>query len=354
MKRTIKMPSIDQFRNTVHTILHTARYIGTDEDDVAQFDKNIKLPVINAIGTEKIHGTNASVCYSEPDGFWVQSKKNIITPQKDNASCAFYAEQNKEQWIEIINSLADEYEINLAENIITVYYEWCGAGIQKRTAVDGLEKRAMIFRHFKVSPLETGTETPAMWLETKVQEKWIDDTEKDIFNINNFKTYEFEIDFNNPLMIQNTFIETVEKNIEPSSPVGESFGIKDNIGEGLVISFMFRDNLYMFKVKGDKHSKSKVKKLKPVDTAKLQKIQDIAHKVTPAWRLEQMYEEANDIINNGTPKMENMRKYLDLVKADILKEDSDIIADAGLTPKDIFGDVSRISALHFKELFNKF
>jgi hypothetical protein len=49
-----------------------------------------------------------------------------------------------------------------------------------------------------------------------------------------------------------------------------------------------------------------------------------------------------------------MSKYLDLVKEDILKEDSDIISDAGLTPKDVFPTVCKISAMHFKELFNKF
>lgn len=85
MKRFITFGSIEQFRSVVKA----AKYVEP-------------TPVLKAFGTEKIHGTNASVCYSEPDGFWVQSRNGIITPQNDNAECALYAEKNKEAWLGII------------------------------------------------------------------------------------------------------------------------------------------------------------------------------------------------------------------------------------------------------------
>ena len=58
MKRLIPFESIEQFRKVVKDI----NFIN---------GKNEILPTLNIIGTEKIHGTNAAVCYSNDDGFWV-------------------------------------------------------------------------------------------------------------------------------------------------------------------------------------------------------------------------------------------------------------------------------------------
>ena len=116
-----------------------------------------------------VHNSNGSVCYSHPDGMWIQSRKNIITAEKDNAGCAFAQMANEDEWMEIINSLADEHGINLMKYIITVYFEWSGGSIQKNSACTGVDKRAIIFQYFKVSPIEPqlvndGTEQAAKWL----------------------------------------------------------------------------------------------------------------------------------------------------------------------------------------------
>lgn len=339
MKRHIKMPSISQFRQVVKNIKSSCKFF------------NEKLPVIKVTATEKIHGTNGSVCYSENDGFWVQSKEQIITPTKDNAGCAFYAEQNKNIWISIIKELSKQHNIDLNQNIITIYFEWCGKGIQKKTAVDGLEKMSIIFENFKVSPIIQDTENPeqSKWYSTNK----IDSPENRIFNICNFPYYQFDIDFSNPLASQNKMIDIVENIIEPNSPVGKQFGIENNIGEGIVCTFQYKNNLHMFKLKGKKHSNSEVKTLKKVDDEKLQKIQDIAAIVTPGWRLEQMYNESNDILNGKTPDITNLGKFMKLLNCDIIKEESDIIAEAGLIPKEIFGSVGTIAREWYKEQLDK-
>lgn len=350
MKRFIKFPSIDQFRSIIKNVTHSASYIGYDEETKKPiYNPTAEYPTITATGTEKIHGTNASVCFSNPDGFWVQNRTRIITPLADNAACAFYAEQNESVWLDIIIDLSDEYNIDLDENIITIYYEWCGGSIQKNTAVSGLDKRAIIFRHFKVSPIEHNEDIAATWHETKIQDDWVDSAENKIYNICTFPTYDIIIDFSNPLMAQNEMVDLVENTIEPSSPVGETFGIKGNIGEGIVVSFTYKGTLHQFKVKGEKHSKSKVKKLKKVDDVKLQKIQDMAQKVTPGWRLEQMFDEANDVINGGEPTIKNMGPFMKLVNTDIVKEESDIIVEAGLEPKEIFKSVSVIARRFYQD-----
>lgn len=350
MKRLIKYPSIDQFRTVTSNVVKQAQFVRYDaETDSVIVNRGAVMPVITATATEKIHGSNMAVCYSTPDGFWVQSRENIITSESDNAACAFHAEQNKDAWIAIIYNLAVEYGVNLNTHIISVYAEWCGGSIQKNSAVSGLDKMSIIFRHFKVSPLEPSETEVAVWHETKVGNIWIENKGSRIFNISNFPTYEFEIDFNQPLLSQNKFIDLVENTIEPNSPVGRQFGIDANVGEGIVLSFIFKDTLHMTKIKGEKHSNSKVKTLKPVDNEKLQLVQEIAQKVTPAWRFEQMFAKVNDTLNGTAPSMQNMGAFLKEVNQDILKEESDVIAEAGLEPKEVFPVVARIARQWYSE-----
>lgn len=98
MKRHINFGSIEQFRNIVRNIKTTSQYICFDEIEKKHIlDTTSKFPIITVVGTEKIHGTNASVCYNSVDGFWVQSRENIITTEKDNVGCAFSVESKKEQ-----------------------------------------------------------------------------------------------------------------------------------------------------------------------------------------------------------------------------------------------------------------
>lgn len=183
------------------------------------------------------------------------------------------------------------------------------------------------------------------------------------------------------------------------------------IGEGIVVAFLYKDNLFQFKVKGDKHSNktclrdfhtdvhtqariirfmkeqdstnfdyafgeglvvitaensekfslgcdqsvnpiegrasvsygSKVKKLKHVDNEKLQKINEVAQEVSRIWRLDQMFTEANDLLNGGMADIKNMGKFMKLVITDIIKEESDLIREAGLEPKEISKSVSIVS-----------
>ena len=125
------------------------------------------------------------------------------------------------------------------------------------------------------------------------------------------------------------------------------------VGEGVVCTFRLNGTLQQFKVKGTAHSASKVKTLKPVDNEKLQKVQDVAQQVTPAWRLEQMFALANDTINGGIPTMQNMGSFMKLLNQDILKEESDVIAEAGLEPKEVFSTVSKIARQWYNEELNR-
>jgi hypothetical protein len=369
MKRFINFGSIEQFSTVAKNVKRKAQFVSYDEETKEVIlDKDAKAPVITAIGTEKIHGTNAAVCYSHPDGLWVQSRKNIITPEKDNAGCAFQACANEIEWMRIIDDLINEYGIDCHKNIISVYFEWSGGNIQKKSALSGLDKRAMIFQHFKVSPIKPQDENdlnaiPAKWLETCYKtikqapeddaKVWIDNTEKNIFNIMNFPTVSVTIDFNDAIMSQNTLIKLVEEN-EENSPVGQEFGIEGNILEGYVFTFEYKDEIYRWKTKGEAHSKGsgKVKTLKPVDEALENKKREFVNTYAATEsRLQQMWTEIVHSVHNGDEtlmEMRNMGDFLRLVVNDVIKEETPKMAEMGLEPKMVNSLISTVAREFFK------
>ena len=60
-----------RFMNFATLLFKDVSLVGTDENGEAQFDYQRPKPVLKFIATEKIHGTNASVCFNTRDGLWV-------------------------------------------------------------------------------------------------------------------------------------------------------------------------------------------------------------------------------------------------------------------------------------------
>lgn len=345
MKKFINFGSIGQFRETIKNVQHVAQYEGLDENGEPIYNRAAIMPKIVVQGTEKIHGTNAGVCYNNIDGFWVQSRNNIITLENDNAGCAFAAIQSQDAWINIVKSLAFQHEINLDTHTIAVFFEWCGGNIQAKSAVSGLDKRAIIFAHFKVAPIDSDEEV-SVWYETN----GVCNEDVKIYNVCSFPTYNVEIDFNQPLLSQNEMIRLVEEIVEPASPLGKQFGQEENVGEGIVFTFLLNGTLQRFKVKGEKHANSKVKTLKPVDNAKEQSKIDFATYAANALRLEQAWQNTFGIENEKqTPDIKSMGAFLKAVMGDIVKEESDVLVEKGLEPHDVSNHVNNIARRWFQE-----
>lgn len=357
MKRMIKFPSIEQFRGVVKQIQERACYIGKDEDGKAIFDYLKPKPTLMFTASEKIHGTNASVCYSIPDGMWAQSRENIISVEKDNAGFAFFVSQNEKALKLIIDELADEYSIDLNTHIISLYGEWAGGNIQKNSAMSGLDKAFIIFEHFKVSPVEPSEDEKALWFKTSLRLSsdnfFISQHDSRIYNVMDFPTYSFTIDFNAPERSVNEMVKLVEEVIEPASPLGKVFGKEENIGEGVVCTHLTEDGaLIMFKVKGEKHSNSKVKTLNVVDTEKLNKIDKCVEKICHTWRFEQALTTIFGSDYDKTIDRNKMGEYLKWVAQDTLKEELDIIAEFGFEPKDVMGRVQEKAKKYFYAIEN--
>jgi len=346
----IKWPSIGQFREAVKNVQHKARYKGQDADGNAIFDPFARLPTLKFEGTVKLHGTNASVCLSEDGEMWCQSRENIITPEKDNAGFAMFVKSNEFNFRYLLvtaNSVARDAINESWKQDIVVWGEWCGQGIQKGVAISELPKMFVIFGIAFVD--EEGHKT----YFTKQQ---ITDTvdscreyvvkpgqDGKIFCIWDFPTWTFTIDFENPHESQNE-LNRVMTEVETECPVGKAFGIT-GVGEGIVIRCLdpgWEDSGFWAKIKGDKHSNSKVKTLATVDVEKINNIKALAETLAHNGRLEQAAQNVFDTLNGGEFDIKKTGEIIRWVMQDIAKEDMDVIAASGFTMKEISNPVNKI------------
>lgn len=337
MKRHVSFPSIEQFRHIIAIINREATFVGLDDNKEAIYDPNRPKPILTFVGTIKLHGTNFGVCYNATEGIWSQSRENIITPESDNAGAAFFVETNKSVFEKLFSEVAQNYGIDTINNSISIYGEWAGKGIQKGVAISNIDK-SMFIIGVKITPhlADENDKRPAYWVDSS----FLRSPENRIYNIEDYKTYSIDIDFNNPQLAQNKIID-MTLGVEDECPVAKEFGFT-GIGEGIVFSHKTQNgNVYRFKSKGEKHSKaSKVTTLKPVDDEKINKIIEVVNKVTPDWRLEQMLEKTFDLMNGGSIDVKQMGTFIKNVLGDVIKEDSDVLSEAALIPKDINGKIS--------------
>ena len=230
--------------------------------------------------------------------------------------------------------------IDCTKNTISIYGEWCGGSIQKGVAICNLPKSFFVFGG-KVTPHD---ESGAYWVDYT----YLRDCDNLVYNIDDFPTYEMEIDFNEPQLVQNT-LHDLTMEVEKECPVAKHFG-HSGIGEGIVWTGEFNGKSLRFKTKGDKHAgASKVKTVKKVDNEKLQKIIDLVDKITPVWRLDQMLTETCDLLNGGQIDRKHLGNYIKAVTADIVKEESDVIAGEGFELKDLTKRISQTAREFFFE-----
>lgn len=336
MKRHISYPKIKQFRDVVSSINREVEYIGQDSYGEPVYSKYVKKPTLLFKGTVKLHGTNSSVCFNAKDGYWVQSRNNIITLEKDNAGFAKFACNHENEFMQIIFNVANENNLDLHKETVTVFGEWVGKGIQKGVAIAELEKSFFIFG-IKISPIDNESFT-SYWLN---EDNYMSEHVK-IYNINNYGVYHKEIDFNNPSLSQNE-LASITEDVEKQCPVAKAFNI-EGIGEGVVWRTFYNGNLHTFKVKGEKHSVTKVKKLASVDTEKLNSINEFVEYAVTENRFNQAVKE---VFGNEDPYIEKMGDLIRWVVNDIHSEESDTLKDNNLEPKDVNKNIS----LKVREMF---
>jgi len=346
MKKHISFPSIEQFRSVIANINRQFSFVGLDTNGDAIYDHNLPKPVLTFKGTVKLHGTNAGVCYNTTDGLWAQSRENIITPVQDNAGFAFFVESNKEDFLKLISQVDLYTKGDPTNNTISIYGEWCGGNIQKGVGITNLEKSFFIFGvkitpHVDPNDLEAVKANPAYW----VDHSYLRAPEKKIYNITDYENYSIDIDFNMPQLIQNQ-LSDITIAVENECPVAKAFGFT-GVGEGVVWTCEYKGVVHRFKVKGEKHSASKVRTLASVDVDKLNSIKEFVDYAVTESRFNQGLEKT--FINGEPIDVKKMGDLIRWVVADVMKEEMDTMVSNKIEPK----DVNKYISTKVREMFFK-
>ena len=349
MKKMIKFPSIEQFRTVVSNVNRHFNFVGLDENGDAIYDPTLPKPVITFKGTVKLHGTNAGVSFDygydeQSSEFWAQSRENIITVEKDNAGFAFFVESKKHAFRKFANQIDSLNLFDVRHNTVTIYGEWCGGNIQKGVGICNLPKSFFIFG-VKVTPHTSSEEElkakPAYWIPSH----YLSSPEDNIYNIEDYPTYSIDIDFNMPQLVQNDLSNLTIK-VEEECPVAKAFGFS-GIGEGIVWTADFKGNTHRFKVKGEKHSSSKVKTLANVNVEKLNGIQKFVDYAVTESRFNQALE--NVFPNQEPIDVKKMGDVIRWVVNDVIKEEMDTMVENQVEPK----EVNKYISTKVREMFFK-
>lgn len=347
MTEMIKFPSVEQFRNVVKRVGDRARWVGKDENDDPIFDPTRPIPTLRFVGTVKLHGTNAGIVLDRTSQeLSYQSRERVLTLEQDNAGFMAHMQGQEfavdDMFIEVMN--ARSIRLDDVKNI-AIYGEWCGANIQKGVGISGLPKMFVVFA-VRVIYLDESAE----WLP--VQDFTFTNKDAGIYNVNEFGSWTVDIDFNHPQLAQQKLVDLTIQ-VEDECPAGKFFG-NCGVGEGIVWHCQepgwFTSDVW-FKVKGEKHSVSKVKTLAPVDVEAYQKQQDFLDSVVTEARLEQGL---HNLVNEQLKpfNMTSLGDFIRWVFNDIMKEEMDTIVANGFDAKKLGGPIANKARPWFIQRFN--
>lgn len=323
--------SIEQFRNICKQIKMEAEYQGKDADGNAIYNPNALKPVLTFTGTVKLHGTNAAIVYSKEHGLYAQSRERVLSIESDNAGFAFYVESNREYFEKkFAQIMTDDYDT------VVIYGEWAGGNIQKGVGVCNVPKKfyPFLMKYFKGDEL---------FLQ-EIPHGGHDDSSLGIHPITQFDNFEMDIDFNHPELVQNELIRITEE-VERECPVAKHFG-HSGIGEGVVWTTDWKGGQYRFKVKGEKHSSSKVKTLASVDTDKIESCQKFAEYAVTESRFEQALQ---SVFPDGNLDVKQIGTLLKWLNTDIIKEEMDTLVANNLEFKEVVKYVADATKKRFFE-----
>lgn len=309
----IAYPSTAQFRNATNFLKHNC----ANREEVKY------------IGTVKLHGTNGSMVKNSDGRIYFQSKSRVLDLTHDNSGFCRHMEQvdvaplfeQAEENYRQLHGSEPVYPIELAG-------EWAGKGIQKGVAISEVDKFFSIFAVRFGHEVDTGDrlvgwEQITNYANLKMHEARI-------FNILDFGKFEVSVKVALPQLASQE-LQDITLEVEAQCPAGKFFNI-EGVGEGVVWTpadaELVTNPQSWFKVKGQKHSVSKVSTLAAVDPEKLESMQKFVDYACTEARLEQGVQEIGlDVKSTG--------KFIGWVNKDIHKEEADTLEANGLTMKEV-------------------
>ncbi len=349
-------PSITEYRTLIRNVIDRVQYVGRDPIHTSKgiYDRNIPLPKIEMVGTVKLHGTNAGIILDAEGAHYSISRESVLSEECSNYGFFQYSNEIKSHVIPILKNILGQHP---EATSICLYGEWCGADIQRKVALVNLPKMYVLFGIKIITPpIHKGREYESVWLDESLL-KQFENESLNLYDIHSFQTYKMTIDLANPRDSQNELIELTAQ-VELECPVAKelfSRGLHTNandctIGEGIVWTTHCNNELFKMKVKGPKHSNTKVKMLAAVDTVKLESAKSFIEYACTENRLEQGIDV---LIRNGIKiDKSSIAQYIKWVKDDIVKEELDTITESGLTVQDVVSGITTKASKYILEYIN--
>ncbi|MGP1493719.1 MAG: RNA ligase family protein [Streptobacillus sp.] len=336
-------PSIEQFRQVVSSVKRSDSFNNRDTDNTT----------LTFQGTVKLHGTNAGIILDREGNYYAQSRNNVLSIEKDNAGFAAFALQPQVKlWIQpLLQSVlnrSDEYVS------VALYGEWAGQGIQKGVAVSEVEKFFAPFALcFYTKSEKEGVDYERNFLPDNLLDLYKNEALRifpvtmDLLGIEHI-----EINFSE-LSLANISNELAQKtlSVEECDPFAKYYFGVEGVGEGVVWKLVDTKGIeqygnLIFKVKGEKHSISKVKTIAPVNVERIEKITEFVEYACTENRLNQgldyLKEQGKELDQTSTGD------FIKWVMNDILKEESDVLLENGLTWKNVQGMLAKKAQTFYK------
>lgn len=347
-------PSIEQLRTII-------KYVS---DRCTRLGYGTPRPSLTFHGSVKLHGTNASVVVTADD-FYTQSRSNVITPLADNAGFAAFAHstENKAALMALAQAARTQYfgTRDYVEEFpvkVALYGEWCGASIQKGVALNKLPKMFVLFAARLISVAD---EERSIWLmpwDVEAAYDAVSDLPAELKCIEKFKTWSVSINMREPQEAQNELVR-ITAEVEAQCPVAFALGA-DGIGEGVVWTCVGSDSPLqiriddlVFKVKGEKHSDTKVTTTAPIDVERMASIKVLAEAVCTDHRLEKAVAFLQETLHvEDVFDMVNISGFLKWVGGDVVKEELDTITENGFAVKEVTKAANELAKAWFLKRVN--
>ncbi len=334
----ISFGKITDYRNFVRAIATKTQYAGQDEEGNAIYNSD-PLPTLKCTATVKMHGSNASVTYQDGE-YLCQSRNNIVT--SGHFSFPEIVTQEKVAVINMFDAVRAKYSLD-PDQIITIFGEIVGPGVQKSVALSLLSQKYWIIFGIKT----TDSDGEGTWLENIGDISCQSDR---IFNVHEFPTFDFDIDFNFPESSQNDLVAKCLE-VEACCPVAKQLENVEGVGEGIVLEVFHKSSRLTAKIKGEKHAKgSKIKKTAQLDPVLVANVrQFVEHAVTES-RVQQAIHEVEQSIK-GEVSRKHTGNIIKWVANDIIAEESEVLKQNKLEYAQVGGKVAnQVKHLFFTEL----
>lgn len=341
-------PSIEQFRNAVHTVGQRAAYIGKAQDGTAIFDYSRPKPTLVFTGTVKLHGSNGGIRYEPATNlFSAQSRENVLTARDHNMGFYHWVESDVGiRARELLLLAAKELLGDKPFEAITFFGEWCGPGVNEKTAIGQLHNAFYVFGA-AITYLD-GSENCLDTEDLKAAYyRNAPEVTKDIRFLTEFQKWTLAIDFENP----ESALEALEKltlEVENVCPVAKALGL-EGLGEGIV--WVCDHPVFgqiCFKTKGLKHAGTKKAGNRLSIAPEVLANRDaFTEAVLTQARLEQGF----DLLRaeHGVVTSGHVGPFLKWIGMDVLKEESDTLEASGLDRKDVMSTVNRRAKAWFTQ-----